>query len=664
MAATGNMSLVNAMATVMSDEARVLYNEAMKSVQTFARGAGVFYWSPTMNIGRDPRWGRFQESISEDPYLNGIYSINFVKGMQGDDERYLKLAATCKHFLAYSLEGYDNYTRHNFNAVVSDQDLQETYLPAFHACITQAHPAQVMCSYNEVNGVPTCAQADFLTKTLREDWGFKGFVVSDQGALTDIYENHHFSDSPEIAAAEAMNAGCDQNDGVFYAENLAGAIGQGLVREETINDALVRVLTQRFRVGAFDPPMQLPWTTLSTDILHNASHNALAMEAAQQAVVLLNNSAGVLPLDASKLKNVGVIGPAANNTDILTGGKTDYYPPFWVNHLAGIQNYLANVNDEAQVLFADGCPSIDCKDTSGFNAATEIASLADVTLVYLGIDHTVEHEGGDRKTIGLPENQVKLLQEVVKAAAGPVVAILVHGGPLMSDYIKENVATVVDAVDGGQSAGDALASVIFGDYTPSGMLPYTLFPEAFVHESDFTNMSMRTGPGRTYRFYKGQPLWPFGYSGSYTNFTVEWTGLEQGSIDIAQDSNVSMKARVTNNGQVAGSYVVQAYMQEVTSRDKLHPFDNDSAYAPNKSLFGIKKVHLEPGASIEVDFSQRVSGDGMQWCSFCTVSTSGKRGIAPGMYRIQIGGHGGWEAQAEVAYKTIQLHGKWKDMLL
>jgi hypothetical protein len=342
---------------------------------------------------------------------------------------------------------------------------------------------------------------------------------------------------------------------------------------------------------------------------------------------------------------------------MLSGGKTDYVPAHWTSHLEGVTNVLASLNADAKVVFAEGC-DIACSSSAMFQAATAAAAQADATLAFVGIDHTIEHEGGDRTTIGLVGQQEELLRALSQAAKGPLIVVFVHGGPLSSSWAKENADVVLDAIDGGEAAGTALAQVLFGQVSPSGLLPYTILPESYAQENDFLNMSMRAAPGRTYRFYTGQPLWPFGFGLTYSTFSYAWARQPPQGLEIVEGAVARFALSVTNTGVVSSGLPVQAYLQEITPRSQLHAFDSAALadVAPAKTLVGLQKIRLAPGEQMEVIFEfAAVPASHSEWCSFCTVSAGGYRLVAPGQYRLHFGGHGGADAAPLAA--ELELHG-------
>ena len=496
MAATGNMSLVKEMGRVMLQEARALSNYATDHGKgPFGRGSGLFYWSPTMNLGRDPRWGRFQESVSEDPHLNGMYSASMLQGFQGDDPTHLGVAATCKHFVGYSLEGgpaAGGFSRHNFNAVISEQDLQESYLPGFKLCVTHGKPAQIMCSYNAINGIPSCLHGDFMNGIVRNQWGYDGLIVSDQDSIRDAWAGttqaghtgHFYGNSFANVTALGIKAGCDQNDGNTYSRNGMDAVKQGLMAESDVDRALSRILLQRFRTGAFDPKEHVSFRSIPVATLDSAEHRAIALQASREAITLLANVDNTLPLAKSAVAKmrIGVVGPFADYAEAMAGGKPDYHPSFTVSLLEGIQAMVNSLGGR-EVSYAAGSPvagnSTD-PEAPPLDAALAVARTSDVLVVCVGIDQSIEHEGSDRTTIGLPPVQLAMLKAVTAAVQkdAKVVVVLVNGGPLSIDWLKSSIGAsppvvhaALEAFDLGQSGGQVLAEVLVGDINPSESRP-------------------------------------------------------------------------------------------------------------------------------------------------------------------------------------------------
>ncbi|ELR20723.1 betaxylosidase [Acanthamoeba castellanii str. Neff] len=616
-----NMKLIHKMARAISNEARALNNEGI---------GGLDFWAPNIkystqptnktrqesqlrnamvciSINRDPRWGRNMEVPGEDPFMTAQYVAHFMRGLQeGEDSRYPQVVGTCKHFAAYSLEAWKDYDRFMFDAIVSDYDFVETYLPAFKGCIVEGRARSIMCSYNSVNGVPSCAN-DFLLRTiLRDSWSFDGYVVSDCDAVDTIYNNHHFTKTPEGACAVALHAGTDLNCGDFYQKHLGKAHSEGRVTEDEVRLAVKRLFRQRMELGMWDPPAEQPYKQYPPSVVGSREHSDLALQAARESMVLLQNRRGVLPLRKS-VRRVAVIGPNANATETMLG---NYYGSRCHDGTYDciVSPYLAIKAKlpQALVTYNLGC-DVDSTNTTGIPEAVKAAQAADVAIVVLGLNTSVESEGKDRVAITLPGMQDHLIKSIV-ATNTPTVVVMMHGGAVAIEWIKDQVDGIVDAFYPGENGGQAIADVLFGDYNPGdnktdgttllGRLPVTVLPANYVDMVPLTNMSMRASgnnPGRTYRYYTGPaPLWEFGFGLSYTTFKTEWLSTPQPSAlkSYARDEAVSFRVRVTNVGPVAGDEVVLAFV----TRD-------NADRGPLKQLFAFERVHLNPGESKEIFFN-------------------------------------------------------------
>eukprot|EP00041_Stephanoeca_diplocostata_P002713 m.29340 g.29340 ORF g.29340 m.29340 type:complete len:940 (+) comp13702_c0_seq1:79-2898(+) len=616
MAATGNLTLIHAMASHMGDEARAV-NNYMKG-NTVGKGGGLNYWGPTMNIGRDPRWGRFQESVSEDPWLNGAYAAAFVRGFQGsgDGVSYVKTAACCKHFFAYSLENSDGYTRHNFNANVSAQDMMETYGPPFAMCVA-AQPEQIMCSYNAVNGTPTCLDDTWQNGWLRGALGWNGVIFSDCDAVGDAYTSHHFVKNGVEATAYGIRGGCDMNCGKTYSSaNLAAGVAQGLLNVSAIDVALRRVMAMRMRLGMFDNATRVPYTTIGTDVLNNAVGQQLALEAARSSIVLLQNTRELLPLSTSSVKTIAVVGPLATDTAVFMGGKNDYCPQSVVSVCAGLQ---------ARAQASSLAIQVKCSSTD-----VGVAEGADVVVAAFG--GVFGHEASDRKNISLPQAQATMLDTLIaKVTAERLALVLLNGDPVALDAYKPVVPTIVEALEGGQAGGTALAEMLFGDFSPSGTLPFTIYPDAYVAQVAMSEMRMRADPatntpGHTYRFYD-QPLWPFGYGLTYTTWAYAWSKTPAATQPAAALRSGALAFTVTlhNTGSVASARTVQLYVRAPETLD-----------APRRWLGAMDKVYVAAGQRVDVQLTVGTRGDGA--CSFCLVGTDGVARVSPGtVYAVSIG---------------------------
>ena len=587
LAASFDEELLGQVGDVVATEGRAKYN--MYSGQEDRDiYKGLTFWSPNVNIFRDPRWGRGHETYGEDPYLTARLGVRFVEALQAKDGAgRMKSAACAKHYAVHS--GPESL-RHEFNAVVNDKDLWETYLPAFEALVKQARVEGVMGAYNRTNGEPCCGSKTLLTDILREKWGFDGYVTSDCWAIRDFHEHHKVTATMEESAALALKNGCDLNCGNTYL-HLMSAYNSGLVTEEEITRAAEHVMTTRMRLGLFDKDCEfdkIPYT-------ENAApkHIELSLEAARKSIVLLKND-GTLPLKKDALKTVAVIGPNADSRVALMGnyhGTADRY----VTVLEGVEDALEDTG--ARVLYSKGCELIKDRDE---NLATEndriseavaCARLSDVAIVCLGLDETIEGEAadlegdiacGDKLSLDLPRVQQRLLQAVVETGT-PTVLVLMTGSAMALGYAHEHCGAVVQAWYPGGRGGRAVADVLFGRVSPSGKLPVT-----FYRSTDdlppFTDYSMTN---RTYRYFTGEPLYPFGYGLSYADIRLSDLRVEP-AARAGQPLTVSVLAK--NHSDIDAEEVVQLYIK-----------DTQSPHAPlNPSLCAFRRVALKAGQETRV----------------------------------------------------------------
>ncbi|MCJ7551551.1 MAG: glycoside hydrolase family 3 C-terminal domain-containing protein, partial [Anaerolineae bacterium] len=578
---------------------------------------GLTFWTPNINIFRDPRWGRGQETYGEDPYLTSRMGVAFVGGLQGDDPNYFKVIATAKH---YAVHSGPEAERHEFDAVVSERDLRESYLPAFEATVKEANVYSVMGAYNRVYGQPACASTLLLEDILREEWGFEGYVVSDCGAIHDIHANHKVVDSPEAAAALAVGNGCDLNCGAVY-KSLLIALERGLIEDATVDKAVKRLFTARFRLGMFDPPERVPWAQIPIEVNDSAEHRALALKMAQESIVLLKNAGGFLPLDKT-LKKIAVVGPNADDPVVLLGNYNGF-PSSSVTPLAGIQ---ARVGASTEVIYAQGC-GIRSQDTSGFDEAVAAAQGADVVIAVMGLSQLVEgeegqqegvaggeHSTGDRTEISLPGVQEELLRTLA-ATGTPLVVVLLNGSAVAVNWAEEAAAAIVELWYPGEEGGTALAGVLFGDTNPAGRLPVTFYTSV-DQLPPFRDYDME---GHTYRFFRDKPLYPFGFGLSYTTFA--YTDLAVSAASVAPGESLEVAVRVTNTGDVAGDEVVQCYVADQAA----------SVPVPVRQLVGFDRIHLAPGETQQVTFTVAPK----QMSLFLD---DGRRVVEPGAFELFVGG--------------------------
>jgi beta-glucosidase len=593
LAATWDDSLLFQMATVISDEARAKHHEYVRNGSR-RRYQGLTFWSPNINLFRDPRWGRGQETYGEDPFLTGRLAVQFIRGLQGDDPKYLKTVATVKHFAVHSGPEPE---RHEFDAVVSERDLRESYLPHFETGIREGGAYSLMCAYNRVDGKAACGSDMLLKDVLRGAWGFRGYVVSDCGAIDDIYLRHKVVQTAAEAAALAVKTGTDLECGRVYA-NLIDAVKQGLIAEQQIDTAVTRLFLARFKLGMFDSPDSVRWARISYAVLDQPAHRALARQVARESIVLLRNDGGLLPL-RKNLRTIAVIGPNADQARMLLGNYNGE-PTDPVTPLRGVREAVPGT----RVLYArgadlaDGFPVTDSgprvpAETLAVEAVNA-ARQADAVVLFLGLTARMEGEemplqiagfrGGDRTRIDLPASQQGLLERVV-VVGKPTVLVLLNGSALAVSWAQEHVPAIVEAWYPGQAAGRAIADVLFGDYNPGGRLPITFYRSV----DDLPPFDDYRMAGRTYRFFGGSPLYPFGHGLSYTTFAYQ--RLRTSAETLRSNGAITVRVDVTNTGASVGDEVVQLYVQHLGS----------AVERPIKDLRGYRRVTLRPGETRTVE---------------------------------------------------------------
>jgi beta-glucosidase len=604
-------------AVVISDEARAKHHEFSRQAD-HGYYKGLTFWTPNINIFRDPRWGRGHETYGEDPYLTGRLGVAMCKGLQGDDPKYLKLVATPKHFAVHSgPEGL----RHSFDAVASPKDLRETYLPAFFECVTEAKAYSVMSAYNRTNGEPCSASRTLLVDILRSEWGFDGYVVSDCWAVKDIHENHKVTKTWEESAAMAVKMGCDLNCGCTY-EHIPSAVQQGLLSEADLDVCVKRLMLARMKLGMFDPKELVPYARIPYEVNDSDEHRALALDAARASLVLLKND-GVLPLSPD-IKSVAVIGPNADDAHVLVG---NYFgtPSHAETPLSGIRKA---VSKQTKVWYAEGCKLQGTKEEglgrSGIlSEAISVAQRADAVILCLGLSAEIEGEqgdagnseaAGDKAHLDLTGLQQKLLESVT-ALGKPTVLVLISGSALAMNWAQEHVGAIVQAFYPGGEAGTAIADVLFGKVSPAGRLPIT-YPKSLADVPTFTDYSMK---GRTYRYLEREPLYPFGYGLSYTRFEYSNLSVSQNTLSVGEE--VEVRVSVKNVGGLAGEEVTQLYVKDVEA----------SVPVPHHSLRGFQRYRLEPGQSRDITFKLTAR-------DLSLIDFAGQRQLEPGRFRLSVGG--------------------------
>lgn len=612
MAASFDPDFLQAEADVISTEARAKYNGAVEEGDRDIY-KGLTFWSPNINIFRDPRWGRGHETYGEDPYLTGILGNAFIRGLQGDGE-YLKTAACAKHFAVHS---GPEALRHSFDARPTPKDLEETYLPAFRTAVQDAGVETVMGAYNRVNGEPCCGSAFLLKDTLRGEWGFQGHVVSDCWAVKDFHDHHHYTSRPPESASLAVRMGCDLNCGCTY-ENLLRGLEEGLVSEGEIREAAVRVMTTRFALGMFDE--DCPWDQIPYSAVCQHSHRELALQAAEKSMVLLKND-GLLPLNRDDLNSIAVIGPAAYSQSVLYGnyhGDSDEY----ITHLDGIRKAAG---EDIRVFYSKGChlfKAVDdglCRPGRLISEAMAAARCADVTVLCVGLDETLEGEegdagnsyaSGDKPNLLLPEIQRELIHRIL-ALGKPVVLVCCSGSAIDLSEFEEGCGAILQAWYAGQKGGEALGRILFGDVSPSGKLPVTFYYND-QPMPDFEDYRMA---GRTYKFLTEQPWRSFGFGLTYS--TMEYSALE-----VTPDGDVlQLSVKVRNAGAADTEEVVQIYSR----------FEGEAFEKPHFQLVGFRRIHVK--ASTESSVSLQIPLRNLQ-----LVDENGVRYLPDGVYTLYAGG--------------------------
>ncbi len=731
MASTFDRDIMFRMAEVTSDEARAKYHD-FESRDKRGMYQGLTFWSPNINIFRDPRWGRGHETYGEDPYLSGEMGVQFIKGLQGDDPRYLKVVATSKH---YAVHSGPEPSRHEFDAVIGERDFRDTYLPAFKKTVEEGHVYSVMCAYNRYMGEPCCGSIPLQEELLRGELGFEGYIVSDCGAIRDFHTGHNVVKTPAEAAAMGVLAGTDLNCGQQY-PSLVLAVEQGLIQESEVDVVVKRLMLARMKLGMFDPQDMVPWSALPLDEVAGEAHKKVAAEMARKTMVLLKNENEALPL-SKELRKVAVIGPNADNVDVqygnyngspvdpvsvLDGIKTKlgeeaqvkfalgtphhdglpYLVPipeglffsdpdgkkpglnakFYPNLDAGGEAVLSRVDATVDNYWWDGIPPLDELEDDAYSVtwtgyfiprksgrhaigvegkyfsfifegdtllrmnnihhpnktyhwtdleagkaysvklvmrdehgdapiimnwdepnpgrtyeAVQLARWADHVVLVMGLTARLEGEEmrglelegfdrGDRTSLELPETQSKLIRQIV-ATGKPVTLVLMTGSAVSINWENQNIPAILQAWYGGESAGTAVADVLFGDYNPAGRLPLTFY-KSIDDLPAFENYDM---DGRTYRYFDGEVLYPFGHGLSYSSFSYANLILEKD--EIGENDELTVSVEVSNQGKYDGEEVVQMYIRKPGSE----------LVRPLKDLRGFERVFIKKGQTRVVTMS-------------------------------------------------------------
>jgi beta-glucosidase len=611
--ATFDPELIKKVASAISTEARAKYSIAQE-MGNHSKFAGLTFWSPTVNLYRDPRYGRGQESYGEDPYLMSQIGVAYVKGLQGDNPDYLKTAACAKHFVMHS---GPEHGKLEFNVEVSKQDLYETYFPAFNALVTDAKVEGVMTAYNMVFGKPSCTSEFLVKETLRENWKFDGYVTSDCGAIAGASGKQGYAETKLDASVLALNAGINLNCGGTY-KNLKKAVEKGLISEDLIDDRLIQLYKTRFRLGMFDKVEDNPYNNITPENIHSAEHIALSREAAQKSIVLLKNKNNVLPL-SPEIKVPYITGPFANSNDMLMGS----YYGVSTGLVTIMEGITGAVSKGTSLNYRSGALPFQINPNPK-NWAPNVAAESDVTICVVGTTADLEGEGvdaiaspfgGDKKNLKLPENQIKYIHQIIaKKKDSPLILVIASGGPVSLEGIEEHCDAILQIWYPGEQGGNAVADILFGKTSPSGKLPIT-FPKNVEQLPSYDSYSMQ---GRTYKYMTKEPMFPFGYGLSFSK--TEFSGLKLNATKLRKKQTLTATLEVANTGGFDIEETVQLY---------ICPLDATGGI-PLKSLKAFQRVSLTKETSKSISFS--ISPEDLK-----VVDAKGKKVWRKGKYKVVIG---------------------------
>ena len=611
--ATFDEDLAYRVSSAIADEARAMYNAASKN-DNYLRYSGLTFWTPNVNIFRDPRWGRGQETYGEDPFLTSRLGVAFVKGLQGDHPKYLKTAACGKHFAVHS--GPERL-RHEFDAIASPKDMFETYLPAFKALV-DADVESIMCAYNRTNGEACCAHQTLLGDLLREQWGFDGHILSDCWAIVDFFaENGHgLADGPAEASAMAVKSGVSLNCGDSYPA-LVEAVEKGLIAEQEIDEALVKLLVTRFKLGMFDSDDSNPYNKIGQEVVNSPENRALAKEAALKSIVLLKNN-GVLPM-RNNFKRYFVTGPNAATINPLIGNYFGVNP----NMVTFLEGIAGAISPASQVQYNTGT-FLETANNNPIDWASPVAATSEATFMVMGLTGDIEGEEGaaiasehygDRLDYNIPQNQIDYLRKLKNGNDNAVIAIVTGGSPMNLAEVHEIADAVLLVWYPGEEGGNAVADIVFGKASPSGRLPIT-FPKSLDQLPAYEDYSM---VGRTYKYMSQEPLYPFGFGLSYSK--IEYSNLSVSANKIKEGEEIEVTVKVTNTGETETEEVVQMYLTD----------DEASVRVPFYDLKGVKRVNLEAGESTFVKFV--ITSDMLK-----LIDEKGVARLEKGSFTVSIGG--------------------------
>jgi beta-glucosidase len=613
MAATWDRDLIKKVGSTIGDEARAKYHAALKRNGYTQIYQGLTFWSPNVNLFRDPRWGRGQETWGEDPFFAGEMATSFVTGLQGDHPKYMKAAACAKHYVVHSGPERD---RHHFNAICTTRELYDSYLPAFKKLVIDAKVESVMGAYNRTLDEPCCASELLLVKILRGEWDFQGHVVSDCGALSDFHRNHKITADAAESSALALEKGCDLGcDEVFDA--IPEAIERDLISETDVDRALERTLGTRFKLGMFDPDDEVPFASISTDVVACDEHRQLSYQTAAESIVLLKNKNNILPIKPETQK-IFLTGPTATSLEVLLG---NYYG--FNNEMSTIlEGVTGRIPEGMGLEYHPGALLVHpnaIKDTW----APGMSQMADLTICCVGNSSMLEGEegeslltplNGDRDTISLPDSQIDYIKQLAIHGAR-IVLVVTGGSPIALGEVEDMVEAIIFVWYPGMEGGKAVADVLFGDISPAGKLPLT-FPKSLDQLPPFEDYSM---DGRTYRYMTAEPLYPFGFGLSYSQF--EYAKLKLDQTEIGAGDSLQFSVEVKNIGVCAAAEVAQFYLSDLAA----------STIVPRQKLIGFERVALEPGESQIVGFTLTP-----EMMSF--FDDNGQLTLEPGEFGLEVGG--------------------------
>lgn len=613
MSATWDKEVIHRVALAIGDEGRAKYHAALRRNGYTDQYQGLNFWAPNVNIFRDPRWGRGQETWGEDPFLTGEMASAFVRGLQGDHPKYLKAAACAKHYAVHSGPEKD---RHVFNAIVTKRELYDTYLPAFKKLVTEAKVESVMGAYNRTLDEVCCASKLLIKEILRGELDFQGHFVSDCGALSDFHLNHKVTNDAAESAALALQGGCDLGcDHVF--NEIPEAIRRGLITETDVDRALERTLGTRFKLGMFDPPEEVPFTSISMDVVACEEHRQLAYRAATESLVLLKNKNNILPIGPST-KKIFVTGPTATSMEVLLG---NYYG-FNNQMVTLLEGITGRVPEGVGMEYTSGAMLKHPREIKN-TWAPGMAQSADFAIVCAGFSSYLEGEegesllspmNGDRESISLPESQMNYIKELAIHGV-KIVLVLTGGSPIALGEVEDIVDAILFVWYPGMEGGRAVADVLFGDASPAGKLPVT-FPKSLDQLPAFDDYSMQ---GRTYRYMTEEPLYPFGFGLSYSCF--EYSDLRLEKTEIVPGDSINVSVTLHNSGAVDAAEVVQFYLSDLQAL----------TLVPLHHLVGFERVKLKAGQSCKLEFTLTA-----EMMSF--YNDDGKLTLEPGEFRLEVGG--------------------------